>query len=392
MERAYVEIDIDIIKNNIKEIIKKNPDYKYYIGVIKGYAYGHGEYISVPLVEAGINYLTVSSIEEMLRVRKYVDTPILCLEPISIDNINVAIENNMAITVSNMEYYNNLLKVPHNGLKIHIKVDSGLNRLGFKTSTEIEKIYNELLDNKEIELEGIYTHYATTGYEDPLYIKQVNKFKELTKNIDLTKIKIVHLSRGCTMEYHERQPFENGVRLGVPMFGLGRELEPYQGIIGVTKRLKHYYLEKKYHLEKPTKDILDIKTSFNLISTITEIKNVKKGDTVGYEGTYKVKENEIIGICPIGCADGINSEYKNSSVMINHNKYPIIEVYMCMITIKIDDTVKLNDKVEIINSELGIKYIAKKINDRPYKVMTNINPLVPRIYTSNGTTIYKEKI
>ena len=96
--KTYVEIDVDKIQSNVEKIVNKYNDYKYYIGVVKGNAYGHGAYLSKYIIDFGINYLAVSSLEEGIEIRNIVkDTPILCLEPIDFDALEVAIKNDITI-------------------------------------------------------------------------------------------------------------------------------------------------------------------------------------------------------------------------------------------------------------------------------------------------------
>ena len=109
--QTYLEVDCEKLKNNIIEIKKNYPDYNYYFGVVKANAYGHGSYIINSLIAGGINYLAVSSLEEALNLRTYnTEIPILILEPIHLNHIETCIQNNITITVSNTEYFKNLLK------------------------------------------------------------------------------------------------------------------------------------------------------------------------------------------------------------------------------------------------------------------------------------------
>src|SRR5699024_6170534 len=100
-------------------------------------------------------------------------------------------------------------------LKVHIKIDSGLCRLGFTNKDEIKEVVNGLLKKPNIILEGIFTHFATDGIYDVSWDNQYAKFLELTSEIDLSQIPIVHLGRSQTLLNHEKIPFANGIRLGI---------------------------------------------------------------------------------------------------------------------------------------------------------------------------------
>ena len=208
--KTYIEINLDNLCHNIKNITETFNGYKYYIGVIKGNAYGHGEYIAKHITEYGINYLAVSSLEEAINTRKYIDKdfPILCLQPINLNYIDEIIKNNITITISNIDDFNRLnkleLKTP---IKFHLKLNTGMNRLGISNIKEVNKIFNESTKNNKLIFEGIFTHLCTNGVYDSLYNNQINKFKELTSEIDLSKIEIVHVGRSTTLDFYDKLSF-----------------------------------------------------------------------------------------------------------------------------------------------------------------------------------------
>lgn len=374
---TYVEINTNIIKNNIKNIIKYNNNYKYYIGVVKGNAYGHGLKVAKYMIESGINYLAVSTLDEALEIRNNVDKniPILILQPVNLENIDICLKNNITITISNYEYYQKLIKLNINNLKIHLKIDTGMNRLGINNKEYINEIYN----NKKINLEGIYTHLATIGISDDRFDKQINKFKELTKDIDLNKIKIVHLYSSNAFIIHPKLEFANAVRLGIIMYGISPRNINNKGLKNYLRKLKRDYLRKKLKLSSINDDFsIDVKPALKLISEVSEIKEVDALEYIGYGNHYKTTEKCKIAIVPVGYMDGLSLNNSGRNVIINNKKYPIVGVInMGMITVKIDDTVKLNDKVIVINN---IREISNYTNTTPHQLITSISPNLPRIY------------
>ena len=149
------------------------------------------------LKEGGINYFAVSSLEEAMELRKYnIDTPVLILEPIESEYIYDCITNNITITIENFEQIKEIndMKLAYE-LKIHLKIDTGMNRIGFKDSKELEKTVKVIKENEKLYLEGIYSHFATSGIIDKNWDKQLKNFEALTQNINLSEIPIVHLGR-----------------------------------------------------------------------------------------------------------------------------------------------------------------------------------------------------
>lgn len=384
---TYVEVDTNIISSNVKNIIKKYNDYKYYIGVVKGNAYGHGGYISKVMIESGINYLAVSSLEEAFDIRNYVDFPILCLEPISLDYIDECIKNNVTITISNYDYYKKLMNKEVKGLKVHLKLNTGMNRLGFTNPEEVTEIYNDLINNENIKLEGIYSHLSTTGITDKIYDNQIARFKELTKNIDLNKIEIVHIGKSSTLEYHPKIEFVNAIRLGGALYGIKQPSINYSGLKGLIRKLKHNYLIKKHNISETYKsNDLDIKPALSLKSEVMEIQKIKAGDIVGYGGKFVSEKDAFIAVIPVGYADGLDLRYNNCYVTINSKKYKLVgSINMEMITAIVDENVNVGDEVSIINK--NIKEIASLINSTPYFVMTSLENSLPRVYLKDNKII-----
>ncbi|MCM1053550.1 MAG: alanine racemase [Ruminococcus sp.] len=387
--KTYVEVNLDNIKTNAKNIINYYNDYDYYIGVVKGNAYGHGNYVAKALTESGINYIATSSLEEALDIRKYVKTPILILEPIDISEIDICLKNNIAITLSNYDYYKELIKKDLKDLKIHLKINTGMNRLGFGNKKHIKEVYDYLI--KSGNLEGIYTHLGTEGILDKYYDLQLAKWQELTSLIDLTKTKIVHIGRSSTLVNHHKIEGTNAIRLGIILYGAKPNPLTYNGFKGKLRKLKHNHLKHKLHISESCYNCpIEIKNTFNLCSEVLEIHEIKKGDVVGYGSSFIADNDLKIAVLPIGYADGLSLKLSGINVKINDKPYKIIGTINCgMITILVDDNVKVHDKAIIIGS--NIREVARHTNMTYYAVITCINPLIPRVYLENNKELIIEK-
>lgn len=386
--KTYAIIDEDKLKNNIKEIKAKYDNYKYYIGVVKNNAYNHGIKIINSLIEGGINYLAVSSLEEALDARKYNSKiPILCLEVIDLDYIYDCINNNVTITVESLEYLEKLNKIKLDfPIKIHLKLNTGMNRLGISEVKEVNKCVSIISENKKLILEGIYTHFATSGISDKYYDDQMKKFQELTKDIDLTTIPIVHLGRSLTLVNHDKPDFVNGIRLGIIMYGFSQSIKEDTSLRGKLRAIKRKKLIKKFNISKTylTND-LNLKTAFSLYSNVMTIKKVKNKEFVGYGANFFADRDIKVAIIPIGYADGVTIKYKN--VSIKGQKYQIIADSMDMLMVKVDNTVKIGDKVEIFGENISIREASRNNGCNSYRLFNMITNRVPRIYKKD-----KEKI
>ena len=379
MNNCYVEINTEIIKSNIENIIKKYDNYKYYIGVIKGNAYGHGMEIVKTMENAGINYFAVSTLEEGLEARKYTDCDMFCLQPIDIDELKEASKNNIAITISSYDYFEKIKDLGFK-LKVHIKLDTGMNRLGIKNERELLEIYDYVNSNDNFELIGIYTHLATLGILDKKWDNQINTFVKLTKNIDLEQVPIVHIYSSNSLVIHPKLKIDNGVRIGILMYGIVPTPVHFNGFKGKLKKIKYRYLQKRFKISRTLSDYsVNVKPALKLISSVIEIKNVKKDEYVGYGLKYKTKEDCKIAVVPTGYMDGLSLKNTGRKVLINDKKYEIVgSVNMKMITVLVDDDVKVGDKVIVIGG--NIKSVSSYTGVTPHVLMTSISKSIKRIY------------
>jgi len=343
---TYAEINLKNIKYNVNKIINTYNNYKYYIGVVKADSYGHNtEKVVKAIIDGGCNYLAVSSLDEALEVRGYFDIPILCLGIIHPDCVDVCVKNNIDITVTNLEYLKVIKKY---NLNIHIKIDTGMNRLGVKEKEEFNLMV-KVIENSNLKLKGIYTHIYEASNKETIE-KQINGFKYIINNIDLNKIDMVHIAQSDTLVKYPKIDFCNGCRLGIIMYGLNN-------------------------------NSLDLKNTFSLCSEVIEIKKLNPGEVVSYNGEYRASEDELIGIVSIGYADGVNRKLTGSYVFINEKKYEIIgNICMDMLMIKIDSSIKLYDKVNIYKDIDHIKELSKYLNTIPYELICNVSKRVDRKY------------
>ena len=345
---TYVEVNLDNISSNVSKIIDKYNNYDYYFGVVKADSYGHySNKVVRSVVKGGCNYLAVSSLEEALEIRKEIrDVPILVLGIVDLEYIDVCIKNKITITISSKEYVEMLVYYPDiEGLKVHLKVNTGMNRLGINNKDDFLLVYNALIENNVI-VEGIFSHIF-----DPLNEENTNKQIELFREFsDLVKVDIVHLFASDSLLKYDKPDFCNGCRLGIAMYGL-QEV-----------------------------DNLELDNTFKLVSEVIQINEDISG-TLGYNGSYELKEGDRIAIIPIGYADGYIRKNKGNYVYINDNKYKIVgNICMDMLFVLVDSSVNVWDKVYLINDNNHLKEIAKYLDTIPYEVICLISKRVERRY------------
>ena len=342
---TYLKVDTDIIKNNVKKIIKKYNNYKYYIGVVKANCYGcDNESLDVTkaIIDGGCNYLAVATLQEAIIIRKKIkDIPILVLGHIDSNFLQEAKDNEITVTIHSLEYAKELAKHKVMELKAHIKIDTGMNRLGIANQEELKQIIN-ICEKNMIKIEGIYTHIYNAEDEND-YAKQIQEFEEIIKILDLNKIPIIHISASEALVKYDKPKYVNGCRPGIIIYGFSND--------------------KDLKLESPIK----------LISEVIQIHTLKAGETVGYNGKYRAEKETKIAVVSIGYADGIIKANEGRFVYIHDKKYRIVgNICMDMLFIEIDDNVRLHDEVYILKDNKHIEEIAKYLNTIPYEILTQL--------------------
>ncbi len=323
-----LEINLSGISHNVKEIIK-NYDYKYYIGVVKANAYGCGyDKVIKTMENAGINYFAVANIEEAMIVRKYTKKGILILTPVFPEDINKCIRNNISITIDDINYLK-AIKITRK-LKIHIKVNTGMNRFGSSDINEIKEIINYSSSNG-IKVEGIYTHIYYAANKK-LVESQIDAFNYIYSKLNY-EFPMVHIMNSESLLLYDKFKYTNGIRIGDLLYG--------------------FTLDDRFE------------SAISLKSHIIRIRKLRKGDTLGYDGAYTAeKDNELIGIIPIGYADGLLKPNKGRYVYIKDKKYKIVgNICMCNTFIKIDENVKLFDTVYLIKDSKDVMRISEYLSD-----------------------------
>ena len=387
MRETYELIDLKKLQNNVRTIVHYSSNYKYHIAVVKADCYGLGIKCIESILKGGANYLAVSSLDEALKVRKITSERILVLEPIDINYINLAIQNNITLTISSLDY---LMKIKNKKFTCHIKINTGMNRLGISSKDEFNKVINLIEENNNVYLEGLFTHFATPGINDKYFDMQVHNFKNITSDIDIKSIPIVHLSSSFILLAHPKIEFANGVRFGTILYGY--DISPHKlgnGPKDILRKIRNKYLINKYNISETYSDVnIKLTPALKVKTNIIQIKYIHAGDKVGYGMLYTSTKDEKIATIPIGFDDGIGISHINRYVIINNKKYPVIgEISMCMMSILIDDSVKLGDEVTVLGDGITLGMISRLNNTSIHNTLVNIGKTLPREYIKNNKIV-----
>lgn len=352
LRKTWLEINLDNLYDNCCFMIKHTN--KKLIAVIKANGYGCGDVeIAKVALDAGASMLAVSSLDEAMALRNGgIEAPILILGYVEPSDASLLIENNISTSVVSLDWVKELVKENINGLKVHLKVDTGMNRIGIKDIDELKEAY-EILKNAKADVEGIFTHYACSDV-DPSFKtdEQFSKFKRAYKALN-AKFKYVHCDNSdASLTYQE--DITNSFRLGIGMYG---------------------YCSYKSELKKV----------ISLYTTIINVKTVNKGETIGYGATYTCEEDEIIATLPIGYADGFIRKNSGRNVYVN-GEYATIVGRVCMdqCMIKLSKKYPIGTIVELVGDHISIEDMAKDLDTIVYEIITNFNERLTRKYIKNN--------
>lgn len=345
--RICAEIDLGAIKHNFTLCKSKA---KKTMCIIKADAYGHG---SIPIARAltESDYFGVATPDEAIELRcASINTPILLLGFCPGDIIDKLILANVTLTAYNMEIAKKISKVAtylRKTAKVHIKINTGLNRLGFNDINDILEVYK--LEN--LYIEGVYTHLAISKTENievkkEIFDNIVNSIKSNNYNIDL--VHIANSEAICNMDNFSYDI----VRPGICLYGYPRE---YGFIPAMT-----------------------------LKCSISNISDFPKGSAIGYNETYTLEKDSKVATLTIGYADGLSRSASNTiNVIINDTPCPVIGnicMDMCMVDVSHLPNISLSDEAIIFGKDYPADILANNISTISHEVLCNISKRVPRVY------------
>ena len=364
---TWAEINLDDIEENVKNMRSRMAEASKLFAVVKANGYGHGAVeVARTALLAGADYLAVAFLDEALALRNAgIDAPILVLGASRPADILVAAKQDIILTVFDVEWLTRATeRLQGNKIKIHVKIDSGMGRLGIRKEQEVKEIEEFLMCHQEFILEGIYTHFATADEKNSSYLnEQAKKFAGILASFK-AKPPIIHCSNSAAGLLYPELAF-NGVRLGISMYGLTPSME--------IKEMLPFSL----------------KEAFSLHTKIVQVKKLHKGDKVSYGATYEAKEDEWIATLPIGYADGWLRKLQGQEVLVNGVRVPIVgRVCMDQCMIRLPHEIAVGTKVTLIGTQqeqcISVNEIAKKLDTINYEVTCTIANRVPRIYLKDG--------
>lgn len=358
---TVLEIDAKAILHNLNFFKQQLNKETKILAVVKAFGYGSDAVEIAKIVQDNVDYFAVAYSLEGIALRKAgIKTPILVLHP-QIQNIPDIVTYRLEPNLYNFKIFDAFLKYadekPLMNYPVHLKFNTGLNRLGF-WHTDVPKLLTELKESNNVKVASIFSHLAAS--EDPNEVEfttaQINNFAYIVKQIysHLGYEPMIHtLNTSGVVNYPQAQ-FDM-VRIGIGLYGFGNNPE-------ITKHLKNTH---------------------SLKSIISQISLIQPGETVGYNRAFTASKPTKSATIPVGHADGISRKLGNKQgfVIINKQVAPIIG-NVCMDMIMVDVTnIKCNegDEAILFNHQDHINYIAHKCETIPYEILTVLSQRIKRI-------------
>ncbi len=376
--RTWAEIDLDALTKNIKNIRAKVDKQTMVMAVVKADAYGHGAVeVSRCLLANGADCLAVADLDEAIELREAgIDAGILILGVSSLEECEELVKYDITATVFNYGFAKALsdaaLKLEKTA-KVHIKIDTGMSRIGYLAAENDEKLTDEIIRIAELPnlyVEGIFSHFATADEKDNAFTKrQLAEFLDVCNLLSRRglKIPIRHIANSAGIMSHPETHLEM-VRAGVIIYGLypSNEVDRSELILHPVMKFK---------------------------SRITHIKEIKER-SVSYGREYIAHEAVKVATVPVGYADGYTRMLSGKAKMITKDKACEVIGRICMDQCMIDVTnvhnINVGDEVIIFgDGEITAEALAETLGTINYEVVCMVSRRIPRIYLEKGGVVGK---
>jgi alanine racemase len=373
--RAWAEVDLDNIAHNVREIRRITDKHAEVMAVVKADAYGHGVMMVVEtLLQNGATRLAVSMLDEAIQLRRDgISAPILVLnytDPVRAEEI---IRNDVTQTVFSHDLAEALSKAAvrlGRNIKIHVKIDTGMSRVGFMPGYSAVKDVMRISRLPRIIVEGIFTHFASADEKDRSYTyMQFERFMGVCSELERVGlfIPLKHVANSAAIiEYPEMHL--NMVRAGIILYGM-------------------------YPSEYVDKSKITLKPAMTLKANVILVKEVEEGTCISYGRTFTTQRRSRIATIPIGYADGFSRLLSGKArVLINGESAPIVGricMDQCMADIsELNNRVDVGDEVVIVghqgNCHIDIEQIASAMGTINYEAVCIIGKRIPRVYLKDG--------
>ena len=365
---TQLRVNLDALLNNYRKLNALN-DKKIGLAIVKADSYGLGsKVIADHLYKNGVRHFATATLEEAIELKDVIkDSMVLVLGVTNPQNVKYAVENNVSLTCPSKEWLEESLvqlQQIEGKLKIHVKIDTGMGRIGTSDLEELKEIDN-LLDSEKLDFEGIFSHYSNADGDDDNYDNYQTENFENSLNVFTHKPKYIHIENSAgAVKYSDREDRCNLSRIGIALYGC----YPSGNI------------EKLYKVQ--------LEPVASLISKVTHVKKFQAGQKLGYGVSYEARQDEYIATVPIGYADGLLRRAQGFKIRVGSEECEIVgRICMDQLMVRCSENVKVGDDVlffgEYNGQKVSVDAFAEYQNTISYEIFCCINKRVPRVYYNN---------
>ncbi|XNN69805.1 alanine racemase [Bacillus pumilus] len=370
---TWAEINLSAIKHNVSHMKDHIGQSVQLMAVVKANAYGHGDIeVARAALKAGADVLAVAFLDDAVSLRnKGIKAPILVLGAVPTEYVKVAVQYNVIMTAYSIDWLKDVTNMMRGQvgqlIQFHLKIDSGMNRLGVKTIEQVNEVKNLVSEHDYLQLEGVFTHFATADEKDEAYFdRQVDTFQTLLEPLHTDKL-LVHCANSAAGLRFKDVLF-NMVRFGISMYGLSP-----------SEEIKD---ELPFKLEE----------AMSLHTKLAHVKHIQKGESVSYGATYTANQDTWIGTVPVGYADGWIRKLAGTEVLVGGKRRKIAgRVCMDQFMVELKDKLPVGEPVVLIGKQgedmVPIDEIAKRLETINYEITCSIGHRVPRVYIEDGKRV-----
>ena len=368
-DRTYAEVNLDAIRHNIMEARKNIKKDTKIMAIVKANAYGHGAVVVAKALEELVDACGVAMIEEALELRNHgLDKMILILGYTGEEWFSEVVEKDISQTIYTYEMAKKLNDVATKlgkQAKIHIKIDTGMGRIGFLPIEKNINVIKEISELSNLTIEGAFTHFPKADESDITAAKKsFQKYKSFVEKLEECGIDIPvkHVSNSASIMAIPEANLDM-VRSGISTYGL-------------------------YPSKEVSTNVLKLRPAMQWKAKVSYVKEVEAGTTIGYGSTFVADKNMKVATIPVGYADGMKRDLSNKGRVLIHGQYAPILGRICMDQFMVDVTdiedVTEGDAVTIFGRdgslEIPVEEVADMSHSFNYEFICSVSSRVPRYY------------
>lgn len=368
---TWVEVSLDALRHNIRSFQQALPANVSLMAVVKADAYGHGAVkVAQEATDCGVDYIGVAFLDEGLELRRAgVTAPILVLGYTPPEGIRPAVDHDITLTVFQDELWTALDTIEGSKLKVHVKIDTGMGRIGLQAGEEAIAYVERAIKHSTLDVEGIYTHFACADEADKSYTNaQYEKFQAMICHFQERGVQFRYVHTGNSAAGIECPELSyNMIRLGIGMYGL-------------------------YPSDEVNRQRVDLEPVMSIKTKMSHIKTLPEGSGVSYGVIYHTKGEETIATLPIGYADGYSRMLSQKvHALVRGRRVPIVGricMDQCMADVSGIENPAKDEEVVLLGRQgeevVSAEELASLLGTVNYEVTCMVSHRVPRVYIRNG--------